>query len=249
MQSPIILDPAEIPSATPAGLPIIEYAGKAESLLLIQTDLSKRLNIQIDTIEVISVQSKQWADGSLGCPQPGMVYAQVLTSGYQIILKAANQLYEYHTDTGRSAILCNFNLPAVAQTAPTQSSAYEIRVHANQGWQNTGIALNKGDKVIVAYVSDLWFTSAGDGGGHDASGGPSSWTCSDPGCHEPLHDFPKYALIGKVNDSSEILKVGNYLDFTASISGNLYLRPNYGDVDIEYFNPVGSILVKITVGN
>jgi hypothetical protein len=95
-------------------------------------------------------------------------------------------------------------------------------------------------------VSGLWFTGAGDGGGHDASGGPNAWTCTNPRCNEPLHDFPKYALIGKVGNSGTILKIGNRLNFGTDGSGTLYLRPNYGDTDIAYFKPEGFITVRIT---
>lgn len=122
----------------------------------------------------------------------------------------------------------------------------ELRVYANQGWQNSGVSVNKGDKVVIVYISDLWFTDDPNGG-RDASGAPNEWICGSPECHEPLYDFPKFALIGKIGDTIDFLKVGNYLEFEASSSGILYLRPNYGDEDIASLNPAGSIVVKITV--
>ena len=45
-------------------------------------------------------------DGSLGCPQPGMVYAQVITPGYWIVLEVNDQKYPYHTDRKDQIILC-----------------------------------------------------------------------------------------------------------------------------------------------
>jgi len=36
--------------------------------------------------EQISVASVNWPDTSLGCPEPGMVYAHVVTRGYKILL-------------------------------------------------------------------------------------------------------------------------------------------------------------------
>lgn len=138
--------------------------------------------------------------------------------------------------------------PPKAQPAVTaQPISVLLKVFANRGWQNTNILVARGNRVIVEYVSDLWFTASGDGGGRDASGGPNHWTCTLPECHEPLHDFPKYALIGKIGDSGDILKVGNYSDFVTQINGMLYLRPNYGDVDMPIFNPQGAITVRITV--
>ncbi len=136
----------------------------------------------------------------------------------------------------------------VQQPTPMiRSQATTVDVLANRGWQNTGVSIIRGNRVIIEHTSGLWFTGAADGGGHDASGGPNPWICSQPECHEPLHDFPKYALIGRIGESDVILKIGNRLDFIAEASGPLYLRPNYGDVDIAYFNPAGAIKVRITL--
>jgi hypothetical protein len=70
-----------------------------------KSDLAQRLNINSDQIEVRAIESRQWPDASLGCPQPGMMYAQVITPGFQIILSAAGQEYDYRTDLQR-AVLC-----------------------------------------------------------------------------------------------------------------------------------------------
>ena len=48
----------------------------------------------------------EWSDASLGCPQPGMAYAQVITPGFRIALEAQGQLYQYHTDTKGQILLC-----------------------------------------------------------------------------------------------------------------------------------------------
>lgn len=49
-------------------------------------------------VRVLSVQPREWPDRSLGCPQPGMGYAQAITPGYLITLDAAGRRFEYHTD-------------------------------------------------------------------------------------------------------------------------------------------------------
>ena len=121
------------------------------------------------------------------------------------------------------------------------NSPVTFSVYANQGWQNAGISVKNGDRVNIQYISGLWF------GNHDANGGPEYWTCSLPQCHEPSHDFPKYALIGKIGDNGSVIKVGGGLDFIADTTGVLYLRPNYGDVDIPIFNPQGAVTMEISV--
>lgn len=69
------------------------------------TDLAQRLGVATTAITVRSVESVEWPDASLGCPQPGMMYAQVITPGFRIVLEANGKHYEYHSGTG-SVILC-----------------------------------------------------------------------------------------------------------------------------------------------
>ncbi|HYR20975.1 MAG TPA: hypothetical protein VEQ15_15870, partial [Myxococcales bacterium] len=44
---------------------------------------------------------QSWPDTSLGCPKPGMSYAQVVTRGFLIELEAAGKSYRYHSDLER----------------------------------------------------------------------------------------------------------------------------------------------------
>jgi hypothetical protein len=68
-------------------------------------DLSRRTSIPTSDMVVASAASETWRDASLGCPQPGKAYAQVLTPGYLIVLEARGQRYEYHASTTR-VVLC-----------------------------------------------------------------------------------------------------------------------------------------------
>jgi hypothetical protein len=68
-------------------------------------DLSQRTGLPKRDIKVQSVEVVQWPDTSLGCPQPDMMYAQVVTPGYRIVLEAGGQTYEYHS-AGASVGLC-----------------------------------------------------------------------------------------------------------------------------------------------
>lgn len=68
-------------------------------------DLTKRLSITEAEINIVDARDVVWPNSSLGCPQPDMVYADVLTSGYLIILQANNQDYEYHAGKLSSEII------------------------------------------------------------------------------------------------------------------------------------------------
>jgi len=75
-----------------------------------KTDLMQRLGVTEEAILVKSVEEKQWRNSSLGCPQPGMMYAQVITPGYRIVLTVGENDYDFHTDMSR-AILCSPQKP------------------------------------------------------------------------------------------------------------------------------------------
>lgn len=69
-------------------------------------DLAERLAVDAAGIEVIETQEVVWRDSSLGCPQPGMVYAQVLTDGMLVRLRHGESVYEYHSGGNRGPFLC-----------------------------------------------------------------------------------------------------------------------------------------------
>lgn len=59
-------------------------------------DLVQETSLTEEEITLASIQAMEWSDASLGCPQEGMMYAQVITPGYLITLEAAGESYEYH---------------------------------------------------------------------------------------------------------------------------------------------------------
>ena len=101
--------PPESPSA-PTGLERLAPAEPPEDVQAVVSlateDLAGRTGLAAEAIQLVSVEPVEWSDASLGCPQPGMMYAQVITPGYRVVLEAEKQEYEYHTDTGRYVVLC-----------------------------------------------------------------------------------------------------------------------------------------------
>jgi hypothetical protein len=63
---------------------------------LAMTDLSTTLGLPTDQVTPLSAEAYTFPDTSLGVPQEGMMYAQVLTPGYIITLEADGQTYTYH---------------------------------------------------------------------------------------------------------------------------------------------------------
>lgn len=52
-----------------------------------------------DALTVLSVEAVEWPSAALGCPQPDMVYAAVITPGYRIVLETGETRYIVHTDS------------------------------------------------------------------------------------------------------------------------------------------------------
>ena len=61
-----------------------------------KADLAARASVSPDAIQVKSAEAVQWNDASLGCPKRGVMYIQVITPGYLIVLQAAGKEWEYH---------------------------------------------------------------------------------------------------------------------------------------------------------
>ena len=78
-----------------------------------RADVANRAGVAPDQLSVVSVESVEWRDSSLGCPEPGRMYLQVITPGYRIVLQAGGNSYEYHSDQSRRVVPCD--RPASAQ--------------------------------------------------------------------------------------------------------------------------------------
>jgi len=59
-------------------------------------DASRRSGKARSEITVLSAESVTWSDGSLGCPEPGMLYTQALVPGYRIVVQAGEEQFAYH---------------------------------------------------------------------------------------------------------------------------------------------------------
>lgn len=60
-----------------------------------------------DDFTLKSSEGMQWSDASLGCPQEGFMYAQVITPGYKLIFDLAGTSYPVHTNAdGSHMVIC-----------------------------------------------------------------------------------------------------------------------------------------------
>jgi hypothetical protein len=81
---------AESPAASP---------GPADALVAqAMEDAAGRAGTPAEAVKIVQVDAREWPDRSLGCPQPGMGYAQSITPGYLIVLEVQGRHFQYHTD-------------------------------------------------------------------------------------------------------------------------------------------------------
>jgi hypothetical protein len=74
-------------------------------MLEAQQDLARHLNVPATEIKLVGSGEASWGDASLGCPEPGMQYAQVVTKGRILKFRHREREYTYHADATR-AIPC-----------------------------------------------------------------------------------------------------------------------------------------------
>ena len=107
----IILPPTSSPEPyadnSSAPVQIITPDADTQNLIrLAKENLAIKLNIDANQVQLLEVGAVMWPDSSLGCPQMGNMYTQVVTPGFQIKLEAAGKAYVYHTDNKDRILLC-----------------------------------------------------------------------------------------------------------------------------------------------
>ncbi len=80
-------------------------------------DLAERLGVDRSAVMVLSVENVTWPNSSLGCPEPGMAYMQVLTPGQRISLEVDGRVYEYHGGRGGAPRYCENPEPPVSDSS------------------------------------------------------------------------------------------------------------------------------------
>jgi hypothetical protein len=70
-----------------------------------RADLSKTMQIDIDSVRWVEAERVEWPDSCLGLEQPGLTCAEVITPGFRIILEAAGTLFIYRANESGSVVI------------------------------------------------------------------------------------------------------------------------------------------------
>ena len=93
------------PTPTPPATPSSPQSSQEQAVSAAKKDLVQKKGLSAETITLVEASEVEWSDTSLGCPEPGMMYAQVITPGFRIMLSAGGETYEYHSDTAGSRVI------------------------------------------------------------------------------------------------------------------------------------------------
>ena len=91
--------------ATPEGTDEMSSV-PADILQAISQDAANVTATDVSEVEVIMAKAVTWNDGSLGCPEPGMLYTQALVDGYQVVLRVADRELDYRVASSGDFRLC-----------------------------------------------------------------------------------------------------------------------------------------------
>lgn len=73
----------------------------------IVADAADRTGAAAEDAEIVSVEPQTFNDASLGCPEPGKMYAQVLTDGFVVLVVADGVELDYRVaEDSNGAVLC-----------------------------------------------------------------------------------------------------------------------------------------------
>ncbi len=103
---------APLPSAAPASpVPSVlpGSSSSADAQPAIDAALAQaaaHLGVSPPDLHVDQVEAREFGDSSLGCPKPGLMYSQIVTPGFVIIISGPGKQLEYHADTRGQIVLC-----------------------------------------------------------------------------------------------------------------------------------------------
>lgn len=101
--------PQPVSAVKPAGDKAVDVpmgTGLKRLADLARADLQQRTGTATDLMTVVKADFVTWRDSSVGCPEPGNQYMQVLTPGARIHLQVDGKVYRYHSGGNKAPFLC-----------------------------------------------------------------------------------------------------------------------------------------------
>ena len=96
---------APAPSSQP-GASSADVSLPAEILDPIVADAAARLSVDPAAVSIVSAVPETFSDGSLGCPEMGVMYTQALVDGYHVVVAANGTQLDYRGSAPGQFRLC-----------------------------------------------------------------------------------------------------------------------------------------------
>lgn len=77
-------------------------------------DAASEAGVDASEVDVVTAEAVTWSDGSLGCPEPGMMYTQALVPGYRVVLEIDGEQLHFHRGSSGEFRYCEDPLPGAA---------------------------------------------------------------------------------------------------------------------------------------
>lgn len=76
--------------------------GLAEDLVAdVIDEAAAGAGVDASQVQVVAAEAVIWSDGSIGCPEPGMMYTQALVPGYRVVVEVDGEALHFHAaETG-----------------------------------------------------------------------------------------------------------------------------------------------------
>lgn len=71
------------------------------------SDAASRTGGAVSEMRIALARQVTWNDGSLGCPEAGVMYTQALVDGYQVVLIAGDETLDYRIDDSGGFRVCD----------------------------------------------------------------------------------------------------------------------------------------------
>ncbi len=78
---------------------------KDEAVEIARNRLAEQLSVPADRFQLEGVEAVDWPNSAIGCPEKGMMYAQVIVPGYRVRFRQDERRHEVHVGGGR-AVVC-----------------------------------------------------------------------------------------------------------------------------------------------
>ncbi|MFQ5636005.1 MAG: hypothetical protein ACE5G3_11845 [Gammaproteobacteria bacterium] len=111
------------------------------------------LSVPVSEITLVSTEARNFGDPGLGCPVPGMSYAQVVTPGYRVVVEAEGRRFDVRV-SGDSGRICR--KPAnkkprskPAQPPPDRTAPVTSQIERARASLAASLGLNVADIEII----------------------------------------------------------------------------------------------------